>query len=141
VSRRVDLPDQSLVRQAMAEVIAQARDEGKRPTVLALARRLGISNPTLWRHFPDIARELVDMARVAEPQAAEPAGPSRYQRLREDHASLKRKNAQLRHDLELAKASIQRLALDNQQLRQQLEGAAKVISIDPARRTRYHPDA
>jgi AcrR family transcriptional regulator len=122
----------------MAEVVAQARDEGKRPTVLALARRLGMTNPTFWRHFPDIARDLVDMARAGEPQSTE---PSRYEQLRENHARLRRKNAQLRHDLELAKASIQRLALDRQQLRQQLESAAKVISIDPARHARRHPDA
>jgi hypothetical protein len=38
----------------MAEVVAQPRDEGRRPTVLVLARRLGMTNPTFWRHFPQM---------------------------------------------------------------------------------------
>jgi chromosome segregation ATPase len=88
-----------------------------------------LTNPTVWRHFPDIARDLAEMARPGEPR---PTKPSRYEQLREDHARLRRENARVRHDLEPAKASILRLALDRQQLRQQLESAAKVISIDPA---------
>jgi hypothetical protein len=136
VSRRIDLPDEQHVRQAMTEVVAAAREDGMKPTVIALARRLGINHSTFWRHFPDIAQEMVATARAAEPSLATANHPSRYELLTADHARLKRANAELERDLTRATAAIQRLALDNHHLRQQARDAAAVLPLDRERRAR-----
>lgn len=52
MSRRVDMPTDDDVRQAMHEYIDDARDAGTRATVIGLARRLNLSNGTFWRQFP-----------------------------------------------------------------------------------------
>ncbi|MFG1858927.1 hypothetical protein ACGFJT_44330 [Actinomadura geliboluensis] len=115
MSRRVDLPDEDRVRTVMAEVIEQAHERGRRPAVTALAAALGLNNTTFWRHFPDIARQVVDQAKNTAPASGQ--DPSRHAKLTEDLARLKRDNAQLKHDLQRAKAVIQRLALENEGLR------------------------
>lgn len=63
MSRRIDLPDQDRVRQAMSAMIVEATTVGRRPTVVALARKLGLDNATFRRHFPEIVRELREEAR------------------------------------------------------------------------------
>lgn len=133
MSRRVALPDENYARRTMDELIRSARGEGKRPTVIALARQLGMSHTTFWRHFPDIAKELVAVARGIEPESSEPAPTSRYDQLADAHAKLKRAHADTEHNLELAKATIQRLSLDNHHLRQHLEGATNVVPINKKR--------
>ena len=55
MSRKIDLPDQAHVRAVLADMLAEAAAGGAKPSVLALARRLGLSNATFWRHFRDIA--------------------------------------------------------------------------------------
>jgi AcrR family transcriptional regulator len=130
VSRRVDLPSADQARHAMAEVISEAQRDGKRPSVLALARRLGLTNPTFWRHFPDIAAEMAALGRTPAPEQPESSGGSRYEQLQQDNARLKRRLAQTEADLQAAFASIQRLALDNDRLRRELEAATNVTRID-----------
>lgn len=125
MSRRVDLPTDDEVRQAMREYLDETRGAGSRATVIGLARRLNLSNGTFWRQFPAIADELKSAA------AATPTSPRRDDRaeLHADNARLRRDNASLTQDISLAMASIQRLTLENRALRTQLEEAAKVVSI------------
>jgi predicted ArsR family transcriptional regulator len=141
MTRRVNLPDVDLVRQAATDVIAAARAEGRRPTVVALAGRLGMSNATFWRHFPDVARDLVAAARSTESPPAGSDAPNRYDRLADDHSRLKQANAELTRDLARAAAAIQRLALDNHELRQQLAATTGVISLADERRIRRPVDS
>ena len=54
MSRRADLPSRSTVQRALYELLDETSAEGVRPTVVSLARRLGLANTTFWRHFPDI---------------------------------------------------------------------------------------
>lgn len=49
-----------------------------------------------------------------------------------DSNKLRQDNHDLREHLDMAAANIQRLALENQQLRRQLEAATKVTRIGPA---------
>jgi hypothetical protein len=52
VSRRLNLPTDEQVRVALADVIEQAHNEGRRPTITALAAALGLNSSTFWRQFP-----------------------------------------------------------------------------------------
>ncbi|WP_131813508.1 hypothetical protein [Mycolicibacterium fortuitum] len=117
----------------MTSLIITAREEGRKPTVVALARQLGLTHTTFWRHFPEVANELVSIARGTRPDAGDQNRPGRYDRLAAEHAKLKRAHADAQQLVEVAKAVIQRLALDNQQLRQDLEGRAEVIHLKQPR--------
>jgi hypothetical protein len=131
VTRRAALPSLVEVRTAITELTEAA---GKPPTILALARHLGLANTTFRRNFPDTAAELSDQrSRLAPPES--PDGMSRHDKLQRDNDKLRRDTHELTAHLELAIASIQRLALDNEQLRRTLEATGKITRIDPASRT------
>jgi hypothetical protein len=132
VTRKTSLPSDEEVRHAKTELLAEAHASGTRPTVVALARRLGLTNPTFWRHFPDTAREIAYLGRT--PPATTPTADStagRIHELEKRNADLHRANQNLTEHLELAVANIQRLALDNHRLQQELEAAAKVTQLGP----------
>ena len=135
MSRRVDLPDDHAVRTTMTALLDEAAAQGTTPTVVALAKRLGLTNSTFWRHFPDIANELRTTVRVPNPDV--PASPAarRFAELEQRNAELTRDNRQLTEHLDLAVANLQRLTLDNHQMRQALESAGKVTRIDAKART------
>jgi hypothetical protein len=52
MTRPADVPTQARARQIMAKYLSKCRDNGKRPSVLALATRLGLSNTTFRRPAP-----------------------------------------------------------------------------------------
>lgn len=132
MSRKVAVPTEQQARQALAELTAETESAGRRPTVIGLARRLGMANPTFWRHFPDIAEEVRATARAQTPGPGAPgAGPCRE--LEKKNAALRRANADLTEHLDLAVANIQRLALENHQLRGELEAATKVTPLPTPR--------
>jgi AcrR family transcriptional regulator len=135
VSRRVDLPDDHAVRTTMTALLNEATAQGTTPTVVELAKRLGLTNSTFWRHFPDIANELRTTARTPNPDA--PASPAarRFAELEQRNAELTRDNRQLTEHLDLAVVNLQRLTLDNHKLRRALEAASKVTRIDTKTRT------
>ena len=127
MSRKIALPTEEQVRQAMGELAAEASATGRRPTVLGLARRFGLANATFWRHFPDIANEVRHATRTRE--GADPPGASRYEELKNENAELRRANTDLTEHLALAVANIQRLTLDNRLLREALETTQKVTRL------------
>ncbi|MBM7167438.1 hypothetical protein JQK87_03185 [Streptomyces sp. G44] len=94
-------------------------------------RRLGHrSNTTFRRHFPDIAQEIAAL-RSAPPTPGSPSEPTRYDRLVARNAKLKRHNRELTETLTLAACHIQRITLENQKLREELEAATGVTRLTP----------
>ncbi|MDQ1022282.1 hypothetical protein [Streptomyces afghaniensis] len=57
ISPDQDLPH-ALVRKRMEEMLAACRDANRRPSVLAFARSLGMSNTTFRRRYPDLVQEI-----------------------------------------------------------------------------------
>jgi hypothetical protein len=112
-------------------VLAEAQAAGRRPSVLAVARHLGLTNTTLRRNFPDAAAEVSTLRHAQQ----EPAGPDVESgtALRQRIADLRQDNRTLAEHLELAVANIQRLTLDNHRLRQELEAAHGITRIDDRR--------
>jgi len=123
MSRRVQLPTEAEVRTALTQLCDHADQHHTRPTVTALARRVGLTNTTFWRYFPQQARELVDRTRV------EPADDDRGGNGTDRVAALTRDNQQLREHLDLATANIARLTLENHHLRTTLEAATAVTQL------------
>ncbi len=131
---RADMPTPEQIRNAADALIAEVRQTGGRPSVLALTRRFGLSNSTFRRHFPDIARELAQVRRTPTPEVSTSADGQRYTKLQDQNADLRRRNAELSNQVELAIATIQRLTLRNHQLTLELEAGSNVTPITRLRK-------
>ena len=120
-------PDVSdaLVRKRFQELTIACEEHAKRPSVLELARTLGLSNTTFRRRYPDIAQEIADLRRTPIPEAARQTDEVR---LAARNAKLKRENHKLKQQLQLAVAQIQRLSLHNALL-QDTQSTANVTHI------------
>jgi AcrR family transcriptional regulator len=131
MTRPADIPADDRVDRILAQYLEECRDNGKRPSVLALAARLGMNNTTFRRHFPDHARQI---STLRSPDPTSRAGadepPSPYDRLTARNAKLRRANRSLTGNLQLAAAQIQRLALENARLREALEASSSITRID-----------
>jgi hypothetical protein len=68
--RPADIPAEANVRRVLDQYLTECHDNGKRPSVLALATRLGMTNTTFRRHFPRQAREISETRSSREPSAA-----------------------------------------------------------------------
>ncbi len=117
------------VRTALNALCEDAAASGRRPSVLALARRLGLPNTTLRRRFPAICTELATGRAVAVHAPSTIADSVTATSLRRENARLRREKENLAANLELAIANIQRLTLDAHHLRQALEHARGVTRL------------
>lgn len=123
-------PTAQQARQACNRVLADAAASGRRPSVLAAAHALGLSNTTFRRRFPDLATELTTARRTPAASTGTPTPVvDERARLVARNARLRRENRRLREHLDLAVANIARLTLLEQQLRDQLEAAAQVPTL------------
>ena len=125
MTRRVPLPDELEVRATLAQL--RASNESDIVTAKDLSRQLGLANSTFWRHFPEIAQEVADENRVVF-RAAQ-ATPANAPRASDPDGALRKENATLRDQIELAIAQIQRLTIDKQALRDQLEAQTNIVKL------------
>jgi hypothetical protein len=119
---------EALVRTRLDELLQSCRANDTRPSVLALASKVGLSNTTFRRRFPEIARELGEHRTPATHTA--PTGPSPYDTLVARNAKLRRSNHELKAQLKLAAAQIQYLALRNDHLQRTVEEQSSVTRLD-----------
>lgn len=125
-----DIPTPQQARHACDHVLAETTSAGRRPSVLAVARRLGLSNTTFRRHFPDIAREVSNARRTPPTDTEDQGSPAdEHARLTARNAKLRRDNRQLREHLNLAVANIQRLTLTVHRLQSDLEAVSNITRI------------
>lgn len=132
MSRRVQLPTDEQVRQAVEQAAADAAAGGPALSVLGVARRLNLANTTFWRNFPQTAEQIRAMT---GPRAQDPS-PAASTSDRNLLAEARRANADLSANLALAAANIARLTLENHQLREELAARAGVTPIDRPRTRR-----
>jgi len=133
MTRKTRLPPEEHVRAVMTAMLADAAEHGgPRPTVVGLARNLGLANATFWRHYHDIATELRQhTARHIHPPARDQNPPPGQDRvLASQNAALRRERDHLASQLEAALSHLRRLTTDNAELRHELETARAVIRID-----------
>jgi uncharacterized protein YceH (UPF0502 family) len=113
------LPDTDTVKAAIDTVLAEAAARGRRPTVTAIERHLGIPHATFHRHYAG----LIDTHfRPHVPEPAQPAtttSSSAADACAESNLSrLRRENTDLRRTLALYEEAIRQLTLENDALRQ-----------------------
>jgi hypothetical protein len=119
-----ELPTDTQVRAAMARLLADVEAGTARATAVALAKRVGISRPTLYRQY----RHLVDELRNAAVQPEQ----IRRRRLRDYHealAKLRRRNEDLRRHVEIYEEVIRQLTSENLRLHRQLDRRANVTDL------------
>jgi transposase-like protein len=135
VSRRKPVPDEARVREALAQMRAEAESGTGRVSVLGLARRLGMSNATFWRNYREIATEIRQAPQtVGNPDRA--SQPRKEVELADQNIRLRRERDALAGQLEAALAHLRRLTTDNARLREELEAARDVSHLRTARATR-----
>lgn len=129
---RITLPSD----QEVLDVLATLRTSSLKPvSASALATELGLSNPTFWRHFRDIAQQVADARRAhlrgGTDVKRELRGPDSQP---SDPAHrLRRELKQTQDRLELAIAHIQRLTLENDRLQNTLHDHGSVTRIASTR--------
>lgn len=133
MSRKSDLPSPTRVTKALDELLEASRSAGRQPSVLDLARRLGLSNTTFRRNFPEAVQKIA-AARSPRDQSATADRPSPNDRFIARNAKLRRSNRELGASLKLATAQIHKLTLLNHQLTRALEAASTVTRLNDARR-------
>ncbi len=125
MTRRVLLPSESEVHAALAQL--RASNENGAVSARDLAHHVGLANATFWRHFPEIAQVVADERRAS--LRAAPSAPTNAPRTSDSDGALRKENASLRDQIELAVAQIQRLTIDNQALRDQLEARTNIVKL------------
>ncbi len=106
MSRPADIPAEARVRRVLDQYLTECHDNGKRPSVLTLATRLGMRNTTFRRHFPEQAREISALRSGTESPAVAETRPGPYEILIARNARLRRANRTLTGNLRLAAAQI-----------------------------------
>ena len=129
MTRPAGMPAEARVRRVLDQYLTECHDNGNRPSVLALATRLGMSNTTFRRHFPQQTKEISEARSRREQPAGAETRPSPYEVLIARNARLRRANQTLTGNLRLAAAQIQRLGIENAQLREALEASSNVTRI------------
>lgn len=128
MTRPVTLP----TREGIQSALTQLRTEADRPvTARALAERVGLTNSTFWRHFPDIAQQVANDRRDRLRQTSETRSPELANQSDDHERRLRDENTALRAQLELAVAHIQRLTIENALLREQTESVAGIRHLPP----------
>ncbi|MDX2544086.1 hypothetical protein ACOT81_20935 [Streptomyces sp. WI04-05B] len=126
------LPDTDTVRAAIDAVLEDADARGRRPTVTAVERRLGIPHATFHRHYAD----LIDTHfRPRIPAPSRPTAPvDRPEADEKKEANLirlRQENTDLRRTLALYEEAIRQLTVENDALR----SAATIVPLPARSRT------
>jgi AcrR family transcriptional regulator len=126
---RRPLPTSDEVRHAMDSVLREAASVGRRATVAAVERQLGITHPTFYRHYSDLINEYFQPRATRSPLPVEPT--SRNVEHDTTERRLRREIADLRKTVSLYGEAIRQLALENHALRTQLDQAGNITSLRP----------
>lgn len=119
MTRRVPLPSEADIATAVDELSKDDSDHP--PAVLAVAKRLGLSNATFWRHFPQIAQTLADTRKDALRARTRSSDRTIADVPTTELVRLRNDKARLEEEMRAAAAEVQRLTLENHELRTQLE--------------------
>ncbi|MFB7475572.1 hypothetical protein [Kitasatospora sp. NPDC056184] len=124
------------VQTAMNIVLREAQEAGRRATVSAVERRLGIKHATFYRNFPDLIGWFKAQAGAheqtpgAEPEAGRRKTPN------EIIADLRRENTQLRRTVAVYAEALRQLTLDYEESRSEVHQNAAVADLASRRSQR-----
>ncbi|MDB5448557.1 MAG: hypothetical protein JWQ97_3874 [Phenylobacterium sp.] len=117
-------------------VLRQASEEGRRPTLAAVERRLDVKHATFYRNFPQLIdwfREQVEARQT--PPVSDPTAPQ-PKTSKEIIADLRRENSQLRRTVAIYAEALRQLTLDYEETRSQVQQTADVTDLASRRKDR-----
>lgn len=121
MTARVPLPSVKTVL-SMREQLTENSSNGA-ITVKSLAEAVGLTNPTFWRYFREIAEEVSSARRTNLQRTVASGKPTT------EHSNLRRENDQLRTRLVLAAAQVQLLSVENTRLQALLSSQENVLKF------------
>jgi AcrR family transcriptional regulator len=131
-----DLPTEAQVRAAMTRLLHDATSGTVSATASALAVRIGISRPALYRHYRPLVDELLATARQRHQLPVRPPARTLARDLEQELARAKQANEELRRHVTLYEEIIRQLTVDNARLHDQLEQQVGVVPLDARRHDR-----
>ncbi|MDV6270818.1 hypothetical protein [Rhodococcus globerulus] len=130
------LPTTAVVSVEFAALLAESAERGVLPSVLALARRLGIANTTLRRNFPEVVDALSGRRQTARNRSTRNAPTTHIDALALENQQLRTRNRELTEHIALASSQIQQLSREAHQLRAELHQRTAVTTISMPRTSR-----
>ena len=126
---RRQLPADDQVAAVMERVLARAAENGRRATVTAVEKALGIPHATFDRNYRHLIEDFRQRAQQ-QATAARPAGPvSTCDDPGQVVQRLRRENEDLRRLVKIYAESIRQLTLDHLELEAKLNAAASVTAL------------
>jgi AcrR family transcriptional regulator len=119
------------VREIATALLDEAQAGTTRATVTELARRAGITRPTLYRNHPDAVTDLLTNAAQQRETPARQRRPTQH--LFERMAKLRQENEELRLHVALYEEHIRRLTIQNNRLGRTLPQSSNVARLDDRR--------
>jgi hypothetical protein len=137
---RRTLPADDQVEAAMARVLAQAAETGRKATVTAVERALGVPHATFDRNYrhliDDFRRRAHDQASTVKQARAISGGKDPDQVIQR----LRGENEDLRRLVKIYAESIRQLTLDQLELHAKLNASASIATLPPAGTSKQHPN-
>jgi AcrR family transcriptional regulator len=127
------LPTAADVQEAMAKVLAEAATTGRRATISAVERRLGLPHATFYRNFANLIQQF--QQQTSQPNTIAAAANSDGQDgPAETVRRLRSENEDLRRTLRIYAEAIRQLTTRNEELADQLHRQASVTTLAPRQR-------
>ncbi|MFD5506806.1 hypothetical protein ACFWIB_03400 [Streptomyces sp. NPDC127051] len=126
------------VELAMNLVLREAQDNGRRPTITAVEKRLDVRHATFYRNFPHLIDWFKQQADAQRETAAAAEAPTKPRTDPADVISdLRRENTQLRRTVAVYAEALRQLTLDYAEVRGQVQQSSHVSDLS-AHRSRRH---
>lgn len=125
-------------QQAMNLILHETAGTGRRATITAVERRLGVPHPTFYRNYP----HLIDWFKQQVQDHRAAPGPETTARRTDSSAQiaeLRRENEDLRRRVRIYAEALRQLTLDHAQLQTKVIAQARVTDLDDHRRHRPPP--
>jgi hypothetical protein len=134
------LPTTADVEQAMAEVLAEAATTGRRATLSAVERRLGLPHATFYRDFANLIQQFQQQTSPPNTTTAAAANSDGQDGPAGTIRRLRSENEDLRRTLRIYAEAIRQLTIRNEELVDQVHRQASVTTIAPRSRSERTTD-
>ncbi len=117
------------VRTAMSIVLREAQETGRRPTVSAVERRLGVKHATFYRNFFHLIDWFKEQVTTRDQIADAKPDDGRHKTPSDVISNLRQENTQLRRTVAVYAEALRQLTLDYDEARNQIQQNADVTTL------------
>jgi hypothetical protein len=133
------LPTSANVQEAMAQVLAEAAATGRRATISAVERQLGLPHATFYRNFADLIQQFQQQTSPPNTTAT-PTNGHAQDGPAETIRRLRSENEDMRRTLRIYAEAIRQLTTRNEELADQLHRQTSITTLGPRQRSERTTD-